>query len=494
MATVHFGRLLGPAGFSRTVAIKRLHAQYARDPEFVSMFMDEARVAGRIRHPNVVQTLDVVALEGELFLVMDYILGESLSRLLRASMTKGESIPLGIVSAIACGALHGLHAAHEATNESGEPLGIVHRDVSPQNILVGSDGIPRVIDFGVAKAAGRVASTREGQLKGKFAYMASEQVRSGEVDRRTDVFAAGVVLWEMLTLKRLFTGDNDAQLLNKVLEGRVQPPSAVIPDLPKALDAITLKALAQDPAARFQDARQMALAIEGAVPLASATRVGTWVEGLAGTVIAGRAQSVLRIESDSSSGPHQALHDMLRDSITPTPAPGRVPVSDRHPTLSSEPKSGVAVSQSGLHDTPLAVAPARRSRGWLWAVVIVLVLAGFAFTGSRMLPQTDTLDGVMRPHEPTPVVATEPPKAVPPPSATVSASSTPTAVAPSAPSASAARPASSATAPSAAVRAPRTPGKPRPPTGEPSTGTGDHCTIKSFVDESGIEHFVKECN
>src|SRR5580693_5872615 len=143
MATVHLGRLMGPVGFSRTVAIKRLHAAYAKDPEFVAMFLDEARLAARIRHPNVVPTLDVVARDGELFLVMDYVQGESLARLVRASAATRRPIPVEIVSSIVCSVLFGLHAAHEATNDQGEPLSIVHRDVSPQNVLVGSDGVAR---------------------------------------------------------------------------------------------------------------------------------------------------------------------------------------------------------------------------------------------------------------------------------------------------------------------------------------------------------------
>src|SRR5262245_49268372 len=163
MATVHLGRLLGPVGFSRTVAIKRLHAQFSQDPEFVSMFLDEARLAARIRHPNVVPTLDVVATGGELFLVMDYVAGESIAKLLRAVATKKEMVPIRVIAATMAGALHGLHAAHEAKDERGEPLGIVHRDVSPQNILLGADGVPRVLDFGVAKAIGRVQTTQEGQ-------------------------------------------------------------------------------------------------------------------------------------------------------------------------------------------------------------------------------------------------------------------------------------------------------------------------------------------
>src|ERR1700722_10238472 len=156
MASVHLGCLQGAAGFSRTVAVKRLHSHLAEEPEFLSTMLDEARLAARIHHPNVVPTLDVVADDGELLVVMEYVRGESLSRLLRGASATDRPVPWPIVSAIVVGALHGLHAAHEATSEDGAPLGIVHRDVSPQNILVGVDGQSRVIDFGIAKAAGRL--------------------------------------------------------------------------------------------------------------------------------------------------------------------------------------------------------------------------------------------------------------------------------------------------------------------------------------------------
>ncbi|MBI4704792.1 MAG: serine/threonine protein kinase [Deltaproteobacteria bacterium] len=218
MATVHIGRLLGPVGFSRTVAIKRLHAQFARDPEFVSMFLDEARLAARIQHPNVVPVIDVVALEGELFLVMDYVHGESLARLLGLLHKAGQAVPTRIAVSLLAGALHGLHAAHEARTERGAPLNIVHRDISPQNILVGVDGAARVVDFGIAKAAGRLQSTRDGQLKGKIMYMAPEQVGLGQVDRRTDVYAASVVLWEALAGRKLFRFDEPAAAIAHIIK------------------------------------------------------------------------------------------------------------------------------------------------------------------------------------------------------------------------------------------------------------------------------------
>jgi serine/threonine protein kinase len=299
MATVHLGRLLGPVGFSRTVAIKRSHPEMAADPEFVSMFLDEARLAARIRHPNVVSTLDVVALEGELFLVMDFVQGESLSRLMRASKLLEQKIPPEIACTILAGVLHGLHAAHEAKSERGEPLNIVHRDVSPQNILVGVDGIARVLDFGVAKAVGRVATTREGQIKGKLAYLAPEQL-SGKNSRQSDIYAASVVLWEALTGERLFQADNPGELLNLVLYRKVAAPGELVKGLAPGLDAIVLKGLSRDPARRFATAREMAVELErkggGQV---SAVEVGEWVERIAKDAIATRAKKVAEIENYS---------------------------------------------------------------------------------------------------------------------------------------------------------------------------------------------------
>src|SRR5262249_31177054 len=237
MATVHLGRLVGPIGFSRTVAIKRLHPHLAREPDVAAMFLDEARLAARIRHPNRVAALDVVDLDGELLLVLDYIHGESLARLMRA---RASPLEPRIASAILVGILEGLHAAHEAKNERGEPLGLVHRDVSPQNVIVGVDGIARVLDFGVAKAAGRVQTTRDGQIKGKIAYLAPEQL-NGEVSRQSDIYAASVVLWETLTGDRLFSAENPGELLTQVLSRPIRPPSEIVSEIPKALDAIVLR-------------------------------------------------------------------------------------------------------------------------------------------------------------------------------------------------------------------------------------------------------------
>jgi serine/threonine protein kinase len=319
MATVHFGRLLGPVGFSRTVAVKRLHPQYAKDPEFVSMFLDEARLAARIRHPNVVQTLDVVTTADELFLVMDYVQGESLARLLRAVRAHNARVPPAIATAILSGVLHGLHAAHEAKNERGEPLAIVHRDVSPQNVIVGTDGVTRVLDFGIAKASDRLDTTPDGRVKGKLAYMPPEHLRGGEVTRQGDIYSAAVVLWEVLTSERLFGGDNEGAVVAQVLEGRIARPSQRVPGLSRAFDDVTLKGLSRDISRRFATAREMALALERCMPLAPPSEIGDWVETNAGAVLALRATRIREMESAPSLPMLQPLE--AQETSAPTDAP-----------------------------------------------------------------------------------------------------------------------------------------------------------------------------
>jgi serine/threonine-protein kinase len=320
MATVHIGRLLGQVGFSRTIAIKRLHPQFAKDPEFVAMFLDEARLAARIQHPNVVSTLDVVSEEDELFLVMDYIQGESLSRLAKLVAARGERIPLPIAGAVIVGALNGLHAAHEARDERGAPLDVVHRDVSPQNILIGADGIPRVIDFGVAKAAGRLQETHTGQLKGKLAYMAPEQFREKEITRAVDVYAASIVLWEVLTGRRLFAAENQAATIERVLYGTFQPPTGLVPTLPAAIDALLERGLARAPADRFASAREMATAVEACLGVASMSEIAAWIGAVAGPDLAKRAALVAAIELESEAPPSVVTRIVAKAPPPPRPA------------------------------------------------------------------------------------------------------------------------------------------------------------------------------
>jgi serine/threonine protein kinase len=263
------------------------------------MFLDEARLCGRIRHPNVVPTLDVVATEGEIFIVMEYVAGEALSKLMKTAIQRQVPIPARVAATIMSSVLHGLHSAHQTKDEHGRELGIVHRDVSPQNILVGSDGTTRVLDFGVAKAAGRIQTTRDGQVKGKIAYMPPEQLSGGLVTRQSDIYAASVVLWEALTGQRLFDGETEAIVLVRAIEGKVDPPSMFNSQLDYATDAVVMRGLARDPTQRYATARDMALAIEQTIGLASPYEVGEWVETVAAEEIARRARMIAEIESAS---------------------------------------------------------------------------------------------------------------------------------------------------------------------------------------------------
>jgi eukaryotic-like serine/threonine-protein kinase len=282
MATVHLGRALGVGGFERLVAIKVMHPHIAAEPEFVTMFLDEARLAARIRHPNVVPTLDVQESPDGLFLIMEYIEGASLHHLLKAAGNKPGGMPLPVVLRMMVDTLSGLHGAHELSDDDGLPLSLVHRDISPVNILLGTDGVARITDFGVARAEARLSSTRGGQLKGKVPYMPPEQIMNEGIDRRCDIYAAGAVLWESLVGRRLFQAESDGAMLQRILAGPHASPRQIDATIPEAIDRACMRALHKDPGARFATAAEFSEAIEQAaleagVAIASGRVVATFV-------------------------------------------------------------------------------------------------------------------------------------------------------------------------------------------------------------------------
>ncbi|MEO8876915.1 MAG: serine/threonine-protein kinase [Polyangiaceae bacterium] len=402
MATVHFGRLVGPVGFSRTVAIKRLHPHFAKDPSFVSMFVDEARLVSRIHHPNVIPTLDVVSTQGELFLVMDYVHGESLSKLLTAVRAQKARISPHIVSAILGGVLRGLHAAHEASHPKTGPLNIVHRDISPQNVLVGVDGSPRILDFGVAKALDRVQElTRDGQLKGKLAYMAPEQFTGGGVTRSVDIWAASVVLWEAITARRLFAAERQVDTIKKILESPIHPPSYSIIDLEKtldsethhmlqALDSVVLRGLSRNPVERFSTAREMAHALEAAMPPAAASEVTEWVEHYARDALLARTLELNQLTDPLSQSVNTGLVEQIVSSAPPPTAAPRASRPSLGPpppppmTAEARQRSAQTVQRSdpmAIAKTSAVAAPERLSP----AIMVFIVLALVAILVSAVL-------------------------------------------------------------------------------------------------------------
>ncbi len=264
MASVWLARFGGRLGFERLVVVKMILPQFSQDPRFQEMFLDEARIASRIEHPNVARILDVGEHDGNYFIVMEWVDGDSLSKILRAAEAKKQKVPPGIALRICADAAAGLHAAHELKDRDGHSLGVVHRDVSPQNILISNSGATMLIDFGVAKARDRVSQdTSAGQLKGKIRYMAPEQALGRSIDHRADVWAIGAMLYEMFAGAPPYDGPNEVAMLHKLTGG--QAPPALPASVPEVIRVVIERALAYDAESRFRSALELNLALEGAM-------------------------------------------------------------------------------------------------------------------------------------------------------------------------------------------------------------------------------------
>jgi serine/threonine-protein kinase len=465
MATIHLARLLGAEGFSRTVAAKRLHPQFTEDAEFLRMFLDEARIASKVHHPNVVPMLDVVQSGAEVILVQEYVHGVPLDKILRAMCQQRKALPIGVVIAIISGMLAGLHAAHEATDELGHHLQIVHRDVSPQNVIVGVDGIPRLLDFGVAKAALSGNVTRAGVFKGKLAYTSPEQLQ-GIVTQAADIYAASVVLWEALAGRRLYRAASEAELIAAVMGGTLQKlteavdKSQVSPErwaLLQKLEPLVSKGLAFAMTDRFTSAAEMQDALLKIAPAATPLEVSKWVKQLGKEYLEGR-EKVIATEESSFRRQRAALPDApiteLMERSTAGTAPG----------LTSQPsRTSTALQTSMVAPLP---EPARGRSQWamfgallligglLGAILLVLMRspAEAAAVASATMSTTSTpLSEVLAPTPPPPS-----PPAVAAPIVTATATATATAIAPVATPVAVYRPAppSFAAAPRAFVSTP----------------------------------------
>jgi serine/threonine protein kinase len=432
MATIHVARLVGDDGFSRIVAAKRLHPQFTEDPDFVEMFRDEAEIASKIRHPNVVPVLDIVLDGEEVILVQEYVHGVPLDRLFRAACARAELIPPRIVVGIVAGVLAGLHSAHETADEQSNPLGIIHRDVSPQNIMVSTEGIPRLLDFGIAKARSSAHVTRAGLLMGKVAYMAPEQVRGEGVTRGADLYSCGVVLWELLALRRLHTERAQAQILAAVLSGQtptlmeaLEPMREAISkdrwQLLERLEPIVSKATAMHAEDRYESAAEMLHELVRVAPPASALEVAEWVK-VRGREYLERRQAVLaRVEESwrsvsriavptPMSGPVSGVQRVREPSVVTA---SRLSVDTQSPSamyvpLEPDPDLQVITTMREKHTVPWVVAAA--------SIVVAAMLAGALWAARRPVASPP----VASQPEPTtavvaapPVVSQDPPVAAP---------------------------------------------------------------------------------
>jgi eukaryotic-like serine/threonine-protein kinase len=411
MATVFLARLTGAGGFQRFVAIKRLHPHLAGEKEFVEMFLDEARLAAGIHHSNVVSILEVGASPLGYYLVMEYVEGDTLARLLARAAGKGQRLPTGIALRIVLDMLFGLHGAHELKDDKGTILELVHRDVSPQNVLVGVDGVARITDFGVARATSRLTNTRVGQLKGKLAYMAPEQAQGDPLDRRADVFSAGILIWETLAAKRLFKAENEAATLSRVMNEPIPELTRVAPHISKELAAVVKRGLERDRTKRYSTTQQFAEAIEAAANgrdgIATPREVAAFVKEMLGQEIEQQRDAVRAWIAQSE--PSQV------GGLAPAPAPSSVSVA-----AMSLPGEG---SRSVTRGELSATEGGRRSRTGLVAVVVLLF--GAAGAAGFFLAQSAT-----QPAPAAVAVPAPPPAPTTPPAPVATATATPDATTP----------------------------------------------------------------
>jgi serine/threonine protein kinase len=462
MAEVHAGRVRGEAGFEKLVAIKRMLPHLAEDEHFVDMFLDEARVASNVASPHVVQTLDLGrAADGSLFLVLELVVGASLWSLMRAAARRKEPIPLPIALEILAQAAQGLDDAHEAVTPNGLHLRIVHRDVSPQNLLVGADGRTRVTDFGIARALLRRTSTSTGELKGKVPYFSPEQARGKEVDRRSDIFALGIVAWEVVTGQRLFGGTDSLRTLQRVVDEPIEDPRARRPDLPATAASAILKALQRDVDNRWRTAADFSAELREAGrelgPAVTAREVGRWVTDVAGEPLrtmreridaafaapvedAAEAEVDLDLDTDRDadlveedarthvSARSQRVESAIVSVVRPSSEPAAPPPKRTQPTiidaaLSTEP---VFVRPTSELDLP-AFRPRWPRRAALAAGALAVI--GVIFWLGRMTSAEDHEGALAPTAAPLPTTEALAPAVDPAPTAALPAAITPPAVA-----------------------------------------------------------------
>lgn len=320
MAEVWLARQTGIEGFQRHVVVKRILPHLAEDPDFVQMFLNEAKIVSRLSHPNIAQIFDLGETSGQFFIAMEFVHGEDLGRVMRRAWSSGQWMNRHIALRIIADACQALYYAHTRTDEQGRPLRMVHRDISPQNILISFDGAVKLVDFGIAKAGDQSSVTRSGALKGKFAYMSPEQALGLPVDARSDIFSLGLVLYELLTGVRPFKREGEVATLQAAMEGHVDPPSSVV-EVPSALDSLVMKALAKNPDDRYPDARAFQKALEEFLVESREMASSVEVSELMATLFADRLEEEARTGAPNPASQSSSSHSQAVAQPTVQPPP-----------------------------------------------------------------------------------------------------------------------------------------------------------------------------
>ncbi|WP_225412107.1 serine/threonine protein kinase [Stigmatella hybrida] len=323
MAEVWLARQTGIEGFAKNLVVKRILPHLAEDHEFVEMFRNEALIAARFTHPNIAQVYEFGEANGTYYIAMEFVHGEDLGRVMRKAYGKDQWIARPLAIRIVAAACEGLYYAHTRTDDAGRPLKVVHRDISPQNILISFDGSVKLVDFGIAKAADQVGLTKSGAIKGKFAYMAPEQASGKALDHRADIFAIGLVLYELLTCNRPLKRETELATLQAALECSIQPPSQVA-DVPPGMDEVVMRALSKAADDRYRDARQFQLALEEALVREQAVASSVQISELMETLFADRLQ-----EEKKSGNPEPNGEDSSSSANLAPPSPPAEPASAR---------------------------------------------------------------------------------------------------------------------------------------------------------------------
>ncbi|MBX7078480.1 MAG: serine/threonine protein kinase [Nannocystaceae bacterium] len=435
MAELFLARAAAMHGFEKLVVLKRILPQHAESDDFIKMFLTEARLAATLHHPNIVQVYDIGEDQGHHFFTMEWVQGQDLRKLVRAARKTGTAIPLEHILHVITGVAAGLDYAHDKTGLDGQALGVVHRDVSPSNVLVTYDGAVKLVDFGIAKAAAFQSNTVAGTLKGKIPYMSPEQCRGEPVDRRSDIFSIGTLLWELTTGTRLFAGDNEIAIINRVAQGDVPLPSSVRPDYPAELERIVMRALHADPLQRYQRAVDMQIdledfAREARLPVSSA-RVAKFMRELfaeemqqtAAQIQAERFEAANSGQAPIAVVPESHSEATSVDGIEASEVPSELRLRTPTPRVES------AVSRSTLTQSegptralgPDELPPPSRARWWIGAAAAVVAAVGlggaYAWATSGAADDRAAAAGppvVLRAEVPPEITAPTPTPAAPP--------------------------------------------------------------------------------